>query len=160
MIFEINKHKKSILFALGFFGLGFLAGLPINGAKVISALTSKIIGPAFPKEWRQGQEGLINPLLGVNYPDTTIFPDLESLKSNLNSLVQNEINLGKAIRLGVYFRDQITGHSMTINEAEKFAPASLIKIPMMITYFKVAEDHPEILNKQIRYLGPDHNTQH
>lgn len=36
-----------------------------------------------------------------------------------------------------------------INEDEKFSPASLIKVPLMITYFKAAESNPSLLKQTI-----------
>lgn len=49
----------------------------------------------------------------------------------------------------VYFRDLENGPIFGINEKEKFAPASLLKVPIMIALLKYAETHPEILDEEL-----------
>lgn len=150
-----KEHKKDLRWFVLFFLLGFVIGLPFNGVILLHTLT----GQTSAEEWRKGPEGYINPLLGLSYPDDAVFQELKPLQYDLETLAQSEIQNNKADRVSIYFRDQTSGHSMEVNGNETFAPASLIKIPMMITYFKVAEDQPDILNKQLQYTGPDQNTQ-
>ncbi len=151
----LEKHKKNLPWFFLCFLLGLAVGLPINGEILIRHIAAKSI----PQEWRAGAQGLINPLLGVNFPDNTIFEDVQPLQKKLQDQVDALINTKQADRISIYFKDQNTSHWVGVNQTEAYAPASLIKIPMMISYFKIAEEHPEILNKQIVYTGPDHNTQ-
>lgn len=51
----------------------------------------------------------------------------------------------------IYFRDLEGGPSVLFNPNEKFWPASLMKTPLMIAYFKKAESDPTILNKKLIY---------
>jgi beta-lactamase class A len=152
--FKLLREKKVLFLTILFFGLGFLTGLPIDGALLIN----KLFNATAPKEWREGQKGLINPLLGVNFPDKTIFDDLNPIQNQFTKLVESEISSNRATKISIYFKDQSTSHWTGVNEKDLFAPASLVKIPMMMTYFKVAESNPAILNKTIQYLGPDENT--
>ena len=151
---SVLRDKKFIPWAALLFLVGFAIGLPIDG----KVLFNRIAAESLPQEWREGASGLINPLLGVNYPDKAIFDDLKPLTDRLNSVIQQAKSNNQATRISVYFKDQATSHWTGINETDTFAPASLIKIPMMITYFKVAESDPAILSKQIQYVGPDQNT--
>ncbi|MCU0653380.1 MAG: class A beta-lactamase-related serine hydrolase [Candidatus Pacebacteria bacterium] len=49
----------------------------------------------------------------------------------------------------VYFRNLNNGPWFGINEKEKFMPASLLKVPLMIAYFKEAETDPGVLREEI-----------
>jgi beta-lactamase class A len=147
------KDKKILGWVALFFIAGFVSGFPIGGSSLFNRFTAQ----AFPKEWREGQQGLINPLLGLNYPDSTVFEELKPLQNNLTLLVQKEISQGKASRVGLYFKDLTNAHWTAVNSTLTFAPASLIKIPMMMSYLKVAETNPYILDQQLQYVGPDQN---
>jgi len=49
----------------------------------------------------------------------------------------------------IYYRDLNNGPWIGINERELFSPASLIKVPLLITYYKLAENNPDILDNKI-----------
>jgi beta-lactamase class A len=57
---------------------------------------------------------------------------------------------GKVGDVGVFFRDLENGPTFGINEQMEFVPASLLKMPVMLTYFKLAEDDPELLSRRLR----------
>lgn len=150
---QVLRDKKVRNWLVIFFVGGFLAGLPIDGPSFFNQITGKEL----PNEWRQGTVGLINPLLGLNYPDKNIFDELEPLQERLSSLVQREIQDGNATRMSIYLKDETTSHWTGVNETGTYAPASLTKIPMMMIYFKLAETTPSILNKTILFTGTDLN---
>ncbi len=56
---------------------------------------------------------------------------------------------GEASHVTVYFRDLQNGPIFGINELEHFAPASLLKVPILIALLKYAEEHPQVLQEQI-----------
>ncbi len=154
----VLRDKKFLSWAILVFIGGFLIGLPIDGAFLFQKLTSSITAQTLPKEWREGQTGLINPLLGVNYPDNSAFTELVPLQSAVQTVINNAIDNHVLIRGSVYFRDMSDSHWIGVNETETYSPASLIKIPMMVSYFKVAESNPNILNKLLQYTGPNQNV--
>jgi beta-lactamase class A len=53
--------------------------------------------------------------------------------------------------LSVYFRNLNNGWAFWVNQNEKFSPASLMKLPILITYLKKSEEHPELLEKKFIY---------
>jgi beta-lactamase class A len=77
--------------------------------------------------------------------------------TNFKDLVQNyclEAKKDKSIKqISFYFRDMITGAWIGINEKEKFVPASLTKVPILIAIFQQAESNPEYLRKKLTYKG-------
>ncbi len=56
---------------------------------------------------------------------------------------------GDATHVSVHFRDLENGPIFSIQEKEQFAPASLLKVPIMIALLKYAEVHPEILDQKL-----------
>lgn len=71
------------------------------------------------------------------------------LQNNLQKYLQQQIKAQKIDFASVYFRDLNNGPWFGINDAELFSPSSLIKIPLMITYLKLAESDPSLLQKEL-----------
>ncbi len=76
----------------------------------------------------------------------------------LRERVQNEVNLqldkGSAKVISVYYRDLTNDDLFGINESELFSPASLLKVPLMITILKYAESNASILQQTVEYNQP------
>ena len=58
---------------------------------------------------------------------------------------------GKITEIGVWFRDLEAGPTFGINERKDFIPASLLKLPLSMTFLALSEDDSELLTKKIRY---------
>lgn len=71
------------------------------------------------------------------------------LRNSLLQYIAEEKRQGVVTDVAVYFRDLENGPSININDQLSFAPASLLKLPLMIAYYKKAEDNPSLLQKQI-----------
>lgn len=86
--------------------------------------------------------------------------DYLPFKNKLIKEIENFKALGKATSVSVYFRDLEDGPIFGINEQEKFIPASLLKLPLMITYFRLAdEDDQDLLTRIIIYKGDYPDTE-
>lgn len=90
----------------------------------------------------------INPILECNV-DLELNNKLDSLKNNVQDIIQDQINQKNITFASVYYRDLNNGPWFGINEDEYFSPASLVKVPVMIAYLKKAETDPLILQKKI-----------
>jgi len=101
---------------------------------------------------REGQKGLINPLLSVEISSKKDdFFEYKPLKEKLTKLINQKLNEGQATKISVYFRDLNNSHWTGVNENELYDPASLLKVPLMIAYYRIADDNPGILKKTIQY---------
>lgn len=76
---------------------------------------------------------------------------LGELNEKLNQATVQYISGGKAARIGVWVRDLKTGQWAASNEFETFVPASLLKVPLMITYYRFAQVEPAILGTKLVY---------
>lgn len=97
------------------------------------------------------ESGKISPLLlcsdvKENYFNTKL---TKRISSYINSLID-----GEQVRdISVYYRDLTNGSWTGVNQDDEYAPASLMKVPVMIAIYKKAEMNPEILSKQLYYDG-------
>ncbi len=92
----------------------------------------------------------INPLLLVDTAeDTTTF---KPLKDNLVSLVNQAIKSKSAEQISIYF-DRRNGKWFGINDEVPYSPASLMKVPLMVSFLKSAETNPSLLSKEVSYNG-------
>jgi len=102
-------------------------------------------------EFHSGGFSFINPLYECNTGENYGYKQLSSLQSNINTYI-NQIKANNSVTaVSVYFRDLNNGPWFGINEHDDFAPSSLLKLPVMMAYFKAAENDPTILTKQIAY---------
>jgi beta-lactamase class A len=90
----------------------------------------------------------ISPLLVCDTTDEKS-KELEPIGDKIRTLVDKKIQSGDINIASVYVRDFNTGGTLNINPSEKYYPASLNKIPVLIAYLKAAEKDPEILGQKI-----------
>lgn len=98
----------------------------------------------------------INPLLDCNLSnfDST---NLNPLRSIFTDTIDKYKSQNKLSFASIYYRDLNNGPWIGINEKEEFSPASLLKVPLLISYLKIVDNNPEFLNKKLAYT-PDSNT--
>jgi hypothetical protein len=94
----------------------------------------------------------INPLLeckmGLDYLSNG---QARPSRAKLETLIDTEVKKGAITFVSVYYRDLNNGPWLGINEREQFFPASLMKVPLMMHYYKVAEEHPGILDELVAW---------
>ena len=138
-----------ILIASGI-GIGFLIGSSSVYRQV------KKNNPAPVRE--QGQYKFINPLLECDvqntYLNSVYIPFEKKLKQSITDLNDSKY---KNKEIAVYFRDLNNGPWFGINFSNNFTPASLMKVPLMIAYYKQAESNPAILQEKIILRPSDQN---
>jgi beta-lactamase class A len=74
-----------------------------------------------------------------------------ALKDTLENFIQLKTQKGEVSDISIYFRDLQNGPTLGINEHVTFAPASLLKVPIMMTYLFLAENDPKILEKTLKF---------
>ncbi len=80
--------------------------------------------------------------------------DLNTVKENINKLIEGYKLAGDLISASVYLKDYSKNEWIGINENEKFNPGSLLKVPELITFLKMDELHPGFLEKKLQYNHP------
>ena len=99
----------------------------------------------------------IKPLLDVGYINQEDSLQQFPLHARVKSLVEEEIKKYPDVDIGFYFNDLSNAGWFGINENEKFIPASLLKLPILISYYKLRETEPDLFEQKILYRGSDMN---
>lgn len=141
------KIPKSTAWALG----GLLAGLFLGfcGSTVLDNFEQTSRGGN--EQVRLGVGKFTNPLLECEVAQGTINSQKINFEPELTRFV-SMLTLGDGIdKIGVYYRDLNNGPAFGVNQNENFVPASLLKVPLMISLLKAADDKPEVLNHKISF---------
>jgi len=87
---------------------------------------------------------------------------IENLHGDIQQIVDEEKKVNHIMRASVFYRDLNTRRWFGINDMDKFYPASLIKLPIAIMYYKMAELEPDVFDKILKIpedIG-DNSDQH
>ncbi|HEX8923500.1 MAG TPA: serine hydrolase [Patescibacteria group bacterium] len=125
----------------------FLLGLVVGLVIPIDILPPKIV--TFKEQRNRQSFRFINPLLDCESADLSRDRNLDPLKNKIDHLISSEIDQKDIEFASVYYRDLDNGPWFGINQDELFSPSSLIKVPLMIAYFKLAQEDPALLQKQL-----------
>lgn len=156
---EINKNFKQlrILMVIGLLLIGLIIGWGMNS--ILSGHTSKRLKTDQVNARNDSNNKTTSKFNFINpYVLTPEFGrinnrELTSFKDEVEHYCINA-KKDKAIKqISVYFRDLSNGSWTGINEKEKFIPASLSKVPILMAIFQKADSNPEYLQKQLTYLG-------
>jgi beta-lactamase class A len=103
-------------------------------------------------EIRKGTYFLVNPLLDCYDLEESTLAAMMRLERDIEKYIEESIENNAILHCSVYYRDLNNGPWIGIKEDEKYAPASLLKVPMLIAALKQAEEDPSFLSKTITYV--------
>lgn len=138
--------------------LAILAAL-LMGAIISFVITSdilykqekRLINSIRPVRLNSNDFKFINPLLGYSMPNVKEFNEFQPLNSDVSKYINSQTTNNPNAKISVYFRDLNMGRWIGINENEGYNPASMLKVVIMIAYYKESENNPEILSNMISY---------
>lgn len=100
---------------------------------------------------RQSGYTFISPLLECDVADGQTTKPLRSLQNDLEEYSDSVIASSSVDHISIYLRDLNNGPWIGVYEEEVFTPASLLKVPVMMTYFRAAESDPDLLDEELTY---------
>jgi beta-lactamase class A len=127
-------------------GLGYWAGSATSAAYYKTLFAS-----IAPLQQASTEYPLVAPLLGFRAPEAVDLGDYQALKSAMQNDITDAGAGGAVARASVYFRDLNTARWIGINQSADYYPASLLKVPVMIAFYKEAESDPSVLDQWITY---------
>jgi beta-lactamase class A len=95
--------------------------------------------------------GFTSPLLECEVGRDSIASKKLDFSPELEDFSQDIKEIEGLKNISIYYRDLNNGPVININANESFAPASLLKVPILIAYLKWSEDKPEVLDEQIKF---------
>ncbi len=143
----LSNRRPFFLFLLALIlvGSGFSAGW-FSG---ISWLKQE--APGSVREMRLEGYSFINPLLECDAASNSVGKDLLTFQHRVAALIEEKKRANWVTHVSVYFREMNNGLSFSIHDQEKFTPASLVKVPLMIAYLKWAEADPSVLARKLTF---------
>lgn len=97
---------------------------------------------------------LTNPLLECEIAEDTIGSRKEDFTPELNAFVEDLESHNGIREISVYYRDLNNGPVIGVDQTNSYAPASLLKVPILISYLKWAEDKPGVLEEKVTFTNP------
>ncbi len=145
---KFNPPYKLLAYSFIFLLVGGFCGYFIGKFQQAKKANAEL-GQISPIRENNSQYKFIHPLLGYNTPESTDLSEIKSLESQVQNFINTQIAEHKINRASVYYKNLNNGHWMAINEDQKYTPASLFKVPLLIAYLKTAEQRPEILKNPL-----------
>ncbi len=144
----MNKNRNLILVALCSFLVGASCAVlflqPAKPTAKVSALReSNLTTP-------DSEYKLIDPLIGVKGINQST--QYNTMQTQVATYIASQKDNG-LLSASVDFRDIGVPGGFVLNPSERYTPASLNKVPLMMAYFKIAETNPNILSQEITYSG-------
>ncbi len=138
-----NKIIKKFYLVVFVFTLGLLSGWFVKSFFSPNTTARKI------NTVRLNGYKFISPLLFCDAEQGGDTEEAKILKNKIQNMIDEKIQSKEIESASVYFRDYSSNDQLAINPKEKFYPASLGKIPIMIAYYKAAQTDPSILQKKL-----------
>jgi len=152
----MRTFPKYFLVGLAALTAGLFVG--INFREPLSASPARILQVATNEDIRQVPDGsthFTSPLLEcAELPESVSEVAIDSAKKAVQDLIAARKANGDVSDVSVYFRDLNNGPWFGINESNNYFPASLLKLPLAMSYYQRAEDDPSLLSKEVVY-SPD-----
>lgn len=126
-------------------GFGFGQHFSAEG----SGIDTAICNAAYP---------LVNPYLRCEPASELVKKEYAEFKAQVEAAIGKRRAAGDIKDVSVYFRDLENGPWFGIEPDAPFAPASLMKLPVLIAYYKHAETMPQLLSLKIE-TGGDVSTE-
>jgi beta-lactamase class A len=142
---QIKKYYLiGLMFVLGF-GIGVFVDNTFFDKDVASTFRSiRITDPNYK---------LISPLLlaGISVQGDT--EEFKIIENKLKLLTYDALNVPGVDTISLYYKDLTSGLWAGIGENIGYDPASLLKVPIMIAWFKKEQDNPNTFSKTLVWTG-------
>lgn len=139
-------NRKKIVFAILFTAV-FVLGFSI-GAFVFKKADYSDTKDLKELRLRESYK-YINPLLECD-ADISNFKQITKIKNFVEQYIEEKTRSNKIDSAAVYYRDLNNGPWFGIEESTLFTPASLTKVPLMMTYLKKAELDKSVLQLKLK----------
>ncbi len=131
----------------------FAAGIFIGAGMGVLSPLSGFKGEAAPESAEGTFKFIRTPFEPKSAGQHHTNRELRPFRYKVNAAIEEKIEKGDATAISFYFRDLINGNRFGIGEGDKFSPKSLLKLPLMMAYFKWSEVNPLVLRKTLTFTG-------
>lgn len=111
----------------------------------------KVVVSIHPVRENNQQYHFIYPLLFYNFGEAKQFFEDKTLEGKINSYIKAQYQSGNAQSISVYFSDFLNRRWAGVNQDVQYHPGSMMKVIIMMGYFREAELDPTVLGKTLIY---------
>lgn len=143
---------------VGLSAAGFAAGLALGRGPMASAPTVEApaaapsargnVEPVRLHERRRPGSDLVAPLLACETPAAG---GLEAVEARVAPVIAAALARGDVSHVGLYVHDLVTGQWLGHEPDAPFAPASLVKVPILIALLRIEEDERGTVEREVFY---------
>lgn len=140
----MNRSPKRLWWGVGIVGVSLIAVF------AFAFLNHDDVPPVPPSS----SATFTNPTLNVVENKNLSIGARLKLQEELRVFAEEEVSKGTLTNYGLYFRELMGGPVIALRQSEGFFPASLLKIPVALWYYKQAEQNPALFTEEIQFTGP------
>jgi len=145
IILSMKKNIIRIIIFILCLSICFILGYEIKPTQTL---------PAKPIRENTDEYSFIHPLLATGISDTrNPTPIYANLAKKVQDFITNQKKLSNIDEASVYFINYGINGFFSFNEDENYAPASLLKVVIMVGYLKESDDNLNKLDKQFTYTS-------
>ncbi len=146
---EKSYQVLSVLFAITLAaGLGCFGGIVYERSKLYDSLNM-----ITPLREHDPQYKFIDPLLAYIIPSAVQENGLQALKGKIADIINNEKKNNDISGASVFLAELNRGRWIGVDENVKYSPASMLKVVIMVAYFKEKENRPDIFKEKLTYTA-------
>ncbi|MCX6722527.1 MAG: serine hydrolase [Candidatus Staskawiczbacteria bacterium] len=145
----MNKKKLIILIIIVLI-IGIVAGYFWGFSNEKAVLTKKL-NIIRPIRENNSEYKFVDPLLAYIIPSADQEANMVSLKNKISGYINANKNNNNLSDTSVFFYDLNRGRWIGVNETEKYSPASMLKVVIMVACLKDSEINSSVLNKYLVY---------
>lgn len=148
-----SKRVKKIIGSLAgvvVLAVAFFLGAYIQHLREINGI-KQVVGSIKPIRENNFNYKYVFPLLSYDFSQANQYLRDNNLNSRLNNFVAQQIKQGNAQNISVYIRNLIDNSWAGVNEDQQYHPGSMLKVLIMMAYYREAELDPTLLNKTLLY---------
>ena len=145
----MQKVRKNLLPVLGIAAL--MAGAYFAGYGVMNAKTRTLVEHIVPQRQNNFNYQFVFPLLRIGYGAARNYLEDTGLEHKLQSYVANAYSNNDAETISVYVTNLLNNRWSGVNADIQYHPGSMMKVLIMIAYYREAQLDPAILDKTLVY---------
>jgi len=128
-----------------------IVGLIAGSGLTWGASFLKSESPVEREELHLGQKDFINPLVDCPGSPRGMPANKANLQDALNDLIEKASKNGDVQEVAVLYRDLNNGPGLAINAKAPFIAASLLKLPILVAFFKKRDSAPKLFDNQLTF---------
>jgi beta-lactamase class A len=138
----MRRISTPVVIACAAGGIGLVVGIFLTSSGLISSSSSSSFTCAL-------RYPLTSQEIDCDEYETSA-AKMKALDATYNAMAEQYVKDARVKRISIWSRDLVTRQWAAANETETYTPASLLKLPVMIAYFKLAQLDPDMLSKEIQ----------